>query len=259
MAKWDIKDGFWRLDCQQGEEWNFAYVLPSSMASNDPVLVIPTSLQMGWIESPSNFCAASETARDISAYYANLPIGSLPPHRFTSFTTSHDDFQSLPHRAPGRPGANLHYVQEVFMDDFITLAIAESQEEFTHVSSATMTGVHDVFPKDDIEEEDPISLRKLSKGDAAWANVKEILGMTFDGSDKTIWLASKKRDAILGTLTIWLRGAKTKRGIPFDEFRSTISKLHHAFITIPAGKGLLSPFYTTILAKAPKTVFISRN
>jgi hypothetical protein len=28
MAKYDIKDGFWRLDCQEGEEWNFAYVLP---------------------------------------------------------------------------------------------------------------------------------------------------------------------------------------------------------------------------------------
>jgi hypothetical protein len=29
MAKFDIKDGFsWRLDCQEGEEWNFAYVLP---------------------------------------------------------------------------------------------------------------------------------------------------------------------------------------------------------------------------------------
>ena len=24
MAKWDIKDGFWRLNCQEGEEWNFA-------------------------------------------------------------------------------------------------------------------------------------------------------------------------------------------------------------------------------------------
>lgn len=24
MAKKDIKDGFWRLDCQEGEEWNFA-------------------------------------------------------------------------------------------------------------------------------------------------------------------------------------------------------------------------------------------
>jgi hypothetical protein len=28
MAEWDIKDGFWQLDCAQGEEWNFAYVLP---------------------------------------------------------------------------------------------------------------------------------------------------------------------------------------------------------------------------------------
>ncbi len=29
MAKWDIKDGFWRMDCMEGEEWNFAYVLPN--------------------------------------------------------------------------------------------------------------------------------------------------------------------------------------------------------------------------------------
>jgi hypothetical protein len=28
MAKWNIKDGFWHMDCEEGEEWNFAYVLP---------------------------------------------------------------------------------------------------------------------------------------------------------------------------------------------------------------------------------------
>jgi hypothetical protein len=28
MAKRDIKDGFWRMDCTEGEEWNFAHVLP---------------------------------------------------------------------------------------------------------------------------------------------------------------------------------------------------------------------------------------
>ncbi len=28
MAKFDIKDGFWRLDCQEGKEYNFLYVLP---------------------------------------------------------------------------------------------------------------------------------------------------------------------------------------------------------------------------------------
>ena len=46
MAKWDIKDGFWRMDCRECEEWNFAYVLPQP--EGEPIwLVIPKSLQMG--------------------------------------------------------------------------------------------------------------------------------------------------------------------------------------------------------------------
>ncbi len=54
MAKWDIKDGFWRMDCEEGEEWNFAYVLPQP--EGEPIkLVIPTSLQMGWVKSPPYF------------------------------------------------------------------------------------------------------------------------------------------------------------------------------------------------------------
>ncbi len=28
MAKWDIKEGFWHMDCTEGEESNFAYVFP---------------------------------------------------------------------------------------------------------------------------------------------------------------------------------------------------------------------------------------
>ncbi len=54
MAKWDIKDGYWRMDCREGEEWNFSYVLPKP--EGKPVmLVVPTSLQMGWVESPRIF------------------------------------------------------------------------------------------------------------------------------------------------------------------------------------------------------------
>ena len=26
QAKWNIKDGFWRIDCKEVEEWNFCYV-----------------------------------------------------------------------------------------------------------------------------------------------------------------------------------------------------------------------------------------
>ena len=28
MVEWDTKDGFWRLNCQAGKEWNFSYMLP---------------------------------------------------------------------------------------------------------------------------------------------------------------------------------------------------------------------------------------
>ncbi len=50
MAKWDVKDGFWRMCCEEGDEYNFAYVLPQ--AEDQPIIiVIPTSLQMGWVES----------------------------------------------------------------------------------------------------------------------------------------------------------------------------------------------------------------
>jgi hypothetical protein len=49
MAKWDIKDGFWRMDAEEGAEWSFAYVLPQS-PGQPSYLVVPTSLQMGWVE-----------------------------------------------------------------------------------------------------------------------------------------------------------------------------------------------------------------
>jgi hypothetical protein len=43
MAKWDIKDGFWRLDAEEGAELNFSYVLPQH--PREPIyLVVPTSL-----------------------------------------------------------------------------------------------------------------------------------------------------------------------------------------------------------------------
>jgi hypothetical protein len=59
--KWDIQDGFWRLNCHKGEEWNFCYVWPQALGEPRR-LVVPSSLQIGWVESAPNFCTASETA-----------------------------------------------------------------------------------------------------------------------------------------------------------------------------------------------------
>jgi hypothetical protein len=89
MVKYDIKDGFWRLDCEEGEEWDFAYVLPQ--LDDGPVrLVVPTLLQMGWVESPPYFCAASETARDVATQYIEKEVGSLPKHKFSELAMDSD-------------------------------------------------------------------------------------------------------------------------------------------------------------------------
>ncbi len=157
LAKWDIKDGFWRLNCEAGEEWNFAYVLPSTHGSGDPVLVVPTSLQMGWIESPPYFCTASETARDVAMQYLDVPIGELPPHPFVAHTHGSPEFNTLPTSS----ASDLPYLLEVYVDDFIGLAIPTSQQQLDHVSSATMYGIHDVFPPAAKPADDPISERKL--------------------------------------------------------------------------------------------------
>ncbi len=89
MAKWDIKDGFWRLNANAGDKWNFSYVLPQP--PGEPVkIVILTSLQMGWVESPPYFCTATETSREIAATYCETEIRTLPSHKFDEYISEND-------------------------------------------------------------------------------------------------------------------------------------------------------------------------
>jgi hypothetical protein len=98
MAKWEVKDGFWRSDGQDGEEWNFAYILPQP--PSEPVqIVVPTSLQMRWVESPPYFCAATETSRDIATHYCERALGSLGEHKFDKHVLGDTTLEALPNDA----------------------------------------------------------------------------------------------------------------------------------------------------------------
>ena len=94
QAKWDIKDGLWRLDCKEGEEWDFCYVLLHKPGI-PIILVVPTSLQMGWIESPPYFCAVPETGRDVAEQYIDTPVGSLAEHTFVELTEVNSEITKL--------------------------------------------------------------------------------------------------------------------------------------------------------------------
>ncbi len=161
MAKWDVKDGFWRLQCQEGEEWNFAYVL-SDVPGTLIWLVIPTSLQMGWIESPPYFCTASEMAQDVGEDYINTPVNLLVSHKFESYTITDQGGMIAPW---GLAEKQFRFLLEVYVDDFMSLVIPTAETQLCHVANAVMYGIHNVFPDKDDEGEDPISLKKLKNGD----------------------------------------------------------------------------------------------
>ena len=85
------------------------------------------------------------------------------------------------------------------MDDYIGLTIPRSWAQLHHVANAMMTGIHDVFPPDNDDNKNDISLKKKCKKWGAWAVIKNILGFYFDGNpeEHTIWLTDDCRTAIL--------------------------------------------------------------
>ena len=129
-------------------------------------LVVPILLQMGWIESLPYFYAASETACDLADDYIETPVGSLPRHKFIQHSTQVTDFEALPVISEDKKMA---YVVEAFVDDYIAIAILTSQEQLKHSATAVMSGIHDVFPEDSAEANNPISLKKMEYLEAMWA------------------------------------------------------------------------------------------
>jgi hypothetical protein len=256
MAKWDIKDGFWRLNAEDGAEWNFAYVLLQN--PGQPIyLVVPTSLQMGWVESPPFFCAASETARDGAQDYCETKLGSLPPHKFTHYVIGNKAYDELPEQ--NKNGKPFRYLLKVYVDNFVSLVIPTSREQLRHVSTGAMTGIHDVFPADENDANDPILEKKPRQLDGKYATTKTILGFDFDGVNKTLWLEEAKRAHLLTVLHGWIRSSRSgTTGIPFNEFELIIAKIRHAFTAILAGRGLLTPC-NKILQTKPSMVFLQRN
>ena len=241
FSKLDIKDGFWRMIVQHGHHLNFAYVLPDVKGARIR-LVIPSSLQMGWTESPPFFCSATETARDVADELIKEPLGSLAPHPLEHHMLPP---AMWPEHKLGATCARFLKVLEVYVDDFCSMVQTSDVAHLRHVPRSLLHAIHSVFPPPDVTGHkggDPVSLKKLLEGEGTWDVRKEILGWVFDGARRCIELPPKKLDDIVGEIKAILRLPT----IPFKRFEKIVGKLRHAAIGLPAGKGLCAPFNQTI-------------
>ncbi len=118
---------------------------------------------MGWVESPPYFCAATETSRDIATKYCKTEIGTLPTHKFDNHVSGNEATTEL----PDTPITNkrMRYLIEVYVNDFMAFVIPTTKDDVRHVGRAVMHGIHDVCPANDNNANDPISEKKLIKGE----------------------------------------------------------------------------------------------
>ncbi len=150
------------------------------------------------MESPPFFCATSETAWDVPQDYCKTKFGTLAPHKFKKYVIGNQAYSKLPKRDEN--GNAFQYLLEVYINDFVSLVIPTSCKQLQHVSTDTMTGIHNVFPANDNDSNDPISEKILNQSDGEYSTTKTILGFDFDGVNKTIWLEEAKQVHLLTVL-----------------------------------------------------------
>ncbi len=71
------------------------------------------------------------------------------------------DYVQLPDKDTAKCG--FAHMVEVYVDDFMSLVIPVLQDQLRHVATAVMTGIHDVFPPNGNDSNDPILEKKLLK------------------------------------------------------------------------------------------------
>ena len=74
----------------------------------------------------------------------------------------------------------LKFMKEVYVDDYISLAMAWSKQDLGHIANATMHGMHSVFPASAVDSKDPISEKKMIDKDGQWRVRRDVFGSTFD-------------------------------------------------------------------------------
>jgi len=95
LAKYDIKDGFYRLALDPLQCLRLSIILPKY--DDEPQLVaVPMACTMGWVQSPPTFCAMSETATDLINDRIDSPDYEPPPHRLDNLVTTGDHWDPEP-------------------------------------------------------------------------------------------------------------------------------------------------------------------
>ncbi len=233
FSKLDISDGFWCLIVQEEDSYNFVYILPQEAGELCRVVVL-AAVQIGWVKSPSHFCAVMESARDLTQHFVdnNIP---LPPDPLENAMKIAD----VPMRDRTQ---SLTKLLQVYVDDFCYAAT--QSEDGAHIPTiwrAAIHGIHAVFLPTSVTKhkdgKEPISAKKLATGDGNFTTKKEMIGFMFDGVKHTVQLPPAKASTYIKETHVML----WQKTVPLKKLQMLVGKLRHASTILPVAKGFFSP------------------
>jgi hypothetical protein len=265
LMKVDLADGFYRIDLAPDDAPKLAVVFPT-LPGQEPLVAIPLVLPMGWKNSPPIFSTATETVADIanatfSATYVPTthPLATLAATKdeptTPAVTTRH---LNTIHRDPSLPfGKPTSYV-DVFVDDFI--ALAQGQSNRSTVRNILMHAIDVVFrplsPSDKSTRREPISVKKLMKGDCSWSTIKTVLGWVIDTVSMTIHLPPHRIERLGEILS----------QIPRSQKRTSVKKWHRLLgelrsmsLALPGARHLFSHMQHALTTKSKGRIALRKG
>ena len=227
LMKLDLSDGFYQVPLRDSDIPLLGVTF--LIAPGEPPLVaMPLVLPMGWTESPPYFCSTTETIADLANDLAHSTL-SPPTHPLeVAAATAPGADTALTLTAPAPPPSQLALHQPVsvptahrahrrrrplrYADVFVDDEILAAQGDPASLNAFRCKLLHlndRVFrPNDEANDpsirREPISLKKLDKGDACWATRKIVLGWLIDTLKGTIELPPHRRDRLNHILSVTL-------------------------------------------------------
>lgn len=234
MIKLDISDGFYRIALCPHDVPKLGVIFPTRPGV-EPIVALPLVLPMGWANSPPIFSAATETIADITnqRYQSSLPtkrhhlddLAATVEVESPTILQLHEP-STVPALATN-PISNPYLssftdrVQytDVFVDDFPALVQGNELQQ-RHARRVLLHAVDEIFrpleSTDHPQRAEPVSIKKLRKGDCTWGTVKVILGWVIDSANKTIHLPQHRIDRLFEILD----------SIPPTQKRTSVKKWH---------------------------------
>ena len=264
LLKVDLSDGFYRVWLDLRAIPKLALVLPPLTDSKEPLVALPLALPMGWVESPPWFSVVTETGADLANAMLLRPIDHLPPHRLEPDCNSLPEVSPdlVPHTnssppsltvapvpLPSRPDPALSALQrsarilskfDIYVDDYLGVVQGDSTRRaavrrvLLHAVDRLLRPLSD---DDHPARKEPVSVKKLQKGDAYWSTRKLVLGWLLDTEAMTLELPLHRRQRLQAILDSIPR---SQRRTTAKTWHKVLGELRSMSVALPGSRGLFS-------------------